>query len=88
VLYLASIGLAVHLILPRIPGLERSAELVARASPLVVCAAFLAEVSSEACYAGLLGRAVAAASRAETTVRSRSRQGLGPWFMLRLTVCG
>lgn len=87
-LYLASIGLAVHLILPRIPGLERSAELVARASPLVVCAAFLAEVSSEACYAGLLGRAVAAASRAETTVRSRSRRGLGPWFMLRLTVCG
>ena len=86
--YLASVGLAVHLILPRIPGLERSAELVARASPLVVCAAFLAEVSSEACYAGLLGRVVAAASRTETTVRSRSRRGLGPWFMLRLTICG
>jgi len=88
VLYLASVGLAVHLILPQIPGLERSARLVAGASPVLVCAAFLAEISSEACYAELLGRAVAAASRTETTVRSRSRRGLGLWFMLRLTVCG
>lgn len=88
VLYLASLGLAVHLILPQIPGLERSARLVAGASPVLVCAAFLAEVSSEACYAGLLGRSVAAASRTGTSTRSRSRQGFGPWFMLRLTVCG
>jgi uncharacterized protein (TIRG00374 family) len=88
VLYLASVGLAVHLILPQIPGLERSARLVAGASPVLVCAAFLAEVSSEVCYAELLGRAVAAASRRGTTARSRSRRGLGPWYMLRLTVCG
>ncbi|MDQ3862558.1 MAG: flippase-like domain-containing protein [Actinomycetota bacterium] len=87
-LYLASVGLAVHLILPQIPGLERSARLVAGASPLMVCAAFVAEVLSEACYAGLLGRSVAAASRIGTNARSRSRRGLGPWFMLRLTVCG
>jgi len=88
VLYLASVGLAVHLILPQIPGLKRSAELVVGAVPLLVCAAFLAEVASEACYAELLGRSVAAASRMETTVRSRSRRGLGPWFTMRLTVCG
>jgi glycosyltransferase 2 family protein len=88
VLYLASVGLAVHLILPQIPGLERSAELVARATPLLVVAAFVAETASEACYAELLGRSVAAASRMGTTVRSRSRSGLGFWFTLRLTVCG
>jgi len=87
-LYLGSIGLAVHLILPQIPGLEHSARLVAGASPLLVGVAFLAEVSSEVCYAELLGRAVAAASRRETTARSRSRRGLGLWFMLRLTICG
>lgn len=88
ILYLASVGLAVHLILPQIPGLERSARLVAEAAPLLVFAAFLAEVTSEACYAELLGRSVAAASRMGTSVRSRSRRGFGPWFMLRLTVCG
>ncbi|HET7270764.1 MAG TPA: YbhN family protein [Rubrobacter sp.] len=88
VLYLASVGLAVHLILPQIPGLERSAELVAKAAPLLVFAAFVAEVTSEVCYAELLGRSVAAASRMGTTIRSRSRSGLGPWFTLRLTVCG
>ena len=88
VLYLASVGLAVHLILPQIPGLERSAKLVAGAAPPLVIAAFVAEVLSEACYAGLLGRSVAAASRMGTAPRSRSRRGLGPWFMLRLTVCG
>ena len=49
VLYLAPVGLAVHLILPQIPGLEHSARLVAGASPLLVGAAFLAEVSSGAC---------------------------------------
>jgi uncharacterized protein (TIRG00374 family) len=88
VLYLVSVGLAVHLVLPEISGLERSARLVAGAAPPLVCAAFLAEVASEACYAELLGRSVAAALRRGTSVRSRNRRGLGPWFMLRLTVCG
>jgi glycosyltransferase 2 family protein len=88
VLYLVSVGLAVHLLLPQIPGLERSARLVAGAAPVLVCAAFLAEVASEACYAELLGRSVAAASKLGTSVRSRSHRGLGPWFTLRLTVCG
>src|SRR3954447_5039576 len=63
VVYLASLGLAVHLILPRIPGLEHSARLVVEASPLLVGAAFVAELLSEMSYAELLGRSVAAASR-------------------------
>jgi glycosyltransferase 2 family protein len=88
VVYLASLGLAVHLILPRIPGLEHSARLVVEASPLLVGAAFVAELLSEMSYAELLGRSVAAASRSDTDVRSRNYRGLGPLFMLRLTVCG
>jgi glycosyltransferase 2 family protein len=88
VVYLASLGLAVHLILPRIPGLEHSARLVAEASPLLVGAAFVAELLSEMSYAELLGRSVAAASRSDTDLRSRIYRGLGPLFMLRLTVCG
>ena len=88
VVYLASLGLAVHLILPRIPGLEHSAGLVVEASPFLVGAAFVAELLSELSYAELLGRSVAAASRSDTGVRSRSYRGLGPLFMLRLTVCG
>ncbi|HEX2739232.1 MAG TPA: flippase-like domain-containing protein [Rubrobacter sp.] len=87
-LFLASVGLAVHLILPQIPGLERSARLVAEAAPALIFAAFVAEFMSEASYAELLGRSVAAASRVGTSARSRSRRGLGPWFMLRLTICG
>lgn len=88
VVYLASLGLAVHLILPQLPGLEHSAGLVAEASPLLVGAAFVAELLSEMSYAELLGRSVAAASRSDTDVRSRTSRGLGPFFMLRLTVCG
>jgi glycosyltransferase 2 family protein len=88
VVYLASLGLAVHLILPQIPGLEHSARLVAEASPLLVGAAFVAELLSEMSYAELLGRSVAAASRSDTDLRSRIYRGLGPLFMLRLTVCG
>jgi glycosyltransferase 2 family protein len=88
VVYLVSLGLAVHLILPQIPGLEHSARLVAEASPFLVGAAFVAELSSEMSYAELLGRSVAATAGAGTDVRSRNYRGLGPFFMLRLTVCG
>lgn len=87
-LYVASIGLALHLVLPQIPGLERSARLVAEAAPLLIGAAFVSEALSVICYAELLGRSVGAASRAETSIRARNRAGVGPWFMLRLTVSG
>jgi glycosyltransferase 2 family protein len=78
VLLVGSIGLALHLVLPQIPGLERSLRLVAGTSRPLVGAAFMAELASELCYAELLRRAVAATSG----------RRLGRWFMLRLTVTG
>lgn len=81
-LLVASIGLALHLLLPQIPGIERSLRLVAGTSHVLVGAAFLAELASELCYAELLGRSVGVFSR-------RRRAGRpGRWFMLRLTVTG
>jgi uncharacterized protein (TIRG00374 family) len=77
VLLVGSIGLAVHLVLPQIPGIERSLRLVAGTSHLLVGMAFLAELASELCYSELLGRAVGAISR-------RPKR----WFMLRLTITG
>ena len=58
VLMVASIGLTLHLVLPQIPGLERSLRLIVDTSHLLVGAAFVAEVLSEVCYAELLGRSV------------------------------
>lgn len=84
--FLASLGLAVHLLLPRIPGVERSLELVSRASWPLIAAALAAELLSELSYAGLLGRITAAS--AGIPPRLRSRRGLGNWYMLRLTVTG
>ena len=84
-LLVGSIGLALHLVLPQIPGIERSLRLVAQTSHLLVGAAFLAELTSEACYAELLGRSVGAIPRSRL---SRSSRGPGLWFMLRLTVTG
>ncbi len=86
VLYLLSIGLAVHLVLPQITGLENSLRLVTRAAPLLVAAALLAELSSALCYAELMGRSVGTATGLGTSIRSRRQGGLGRWFMLRLTV--
>jgi hypothetical protein len=54
VLLVGSIGLALHLVLPQISGIERSLRLVAGTSHLLVAAAFLAELASELCYAELL----------------------------------
>ncbi len=88
VLYLLSIGLAVHLILPQIAGLERSARLIATAAPALVAAAFLAEIASELCYAELMGRAAGSTSRVGTSSRRRRQRDLGRWFMFRLTVSG
>ena len=77
-LLVGSIGLALHLLLPQIPGIERSLRLVAGTSHLLVGAAFLAEFASELCYAELLGRSVG----------MTNYRRLGRWFMLRLTVTG
>jgi uncharacterized protein (TIRG00374 family) len=77
-LLVGSIGLALHLVLPQIPGIERSLRLVIGTSHLLVVAAFLAELASELCYAELLGR----------SVRMTNHRRLGRWFMFRLTVTG
>jgi uncharacterized protein (TIRG00374 family) len=77
-LLVGSLGLAVHLVLPQIPGIERSLRLLADASYVLVGAALVAEIASELCYAELLGRLVGAAHTRKP----------GRWFMLRLTVTG
>ncbi len=51
-LLVASVGLALHLILPQIPGLERSARLLAGTSHVLVAAALVAELPTRGC-AGL-----------------------------------
>ncbi len=84
-LLVGSIGLALHLVLPQIPGLERSLRLVAGTSHPLVGAAFLAELLSELCYAELLRRSVGGIFTAGSSSSSRR---LGRWFMLRLTVTG
>jgi glycosyltransferase 2 family protein len=85
VLLVGSIGLALHLVLPQIPGLEKSLRLVAGTSHLLVGAAFLAELVSELCYAELLGRSVGVIFAGDSSPRSWRP---GRWFMLRLTVTG
>jgi uncharacterized protein (TIRG00374 family) len=86
VLLVGSIGLALHLLLPQIPGIERSLRLVAGTSHALVAAAFLAELASELCYAELLGRSVGVFSWRRSSGRTGARPGR--WFMLRLTVTG
>ncbi len=86
VLYLASIGLALHLVLPQLPGIERSAVLVANSSVPLLVAAFGAILASYLCYGELTGRAAGAAGGFGAANRRRRRQGLGRFFTLRLTV--
>ncbi len=83
-LLVGSIGLALHLLLPQIPGIERSLRLVAGTSHALVGTAFLAELVSELCYAELLGRSVGVLSARPSPGSRRP----GRWFMLRLTVAG
>jgi glycosyltransferase 2 family protein len=84
-LLVGSIGLALHLVLPQIPGLERSLRLVAGTSHILVGVAFLAELASELCYAEMLGRSVGMLFAGYSSPRSRRP---GRWFMLRLIVTG
>lgn len=88
VLYVASIGLALHLMLPQIPGLRRSVDLMMEAAPALILLAFLAELLSELCYADLLGRSVMMSSGLGPYLRYRRHRGIGLWFTLRLAVTG
>lgn len=80
VLLVASVGLALHLVLPQISGLERSARLLSGASHVLVAAAFVAELLSELCSAELLRRSLG--------IAAGRRHGVGWWFAFRLTVTG
>jgi hypothetical protein len=80
VLLVASIGLALHLVLPQIPGLESSLRLIVGTSHLLVAAAFVAEVLSEVCYAESLGRSVWPVARPELSSRVRKRPAMERWF--------
>ena len=85
-LMVTSIGLALHLVLPEIPGLERALQLISGTSHLLVGTAFVAEVLSELCYAELLGRSVGTVSGLGFSSRLKRHRRIGRWFMLRLTV--
>jgi glycosyltransferase 2 family protein len=86
ILMVTSIGLALHLVLPEIPGHERSLRLILGTSHLLVGAAFVAEVLSELCYAELLGRSVGTVSGLGFSSRVRRHRGIERWFLLRLLV--
>jgi hypothetical protein len=88
VLYVASLGAALYLLLPMLPGLGRSAEAAATASRPLLVAALAAELCSLLCYSELLARSVVAAARMRSSPERRRRAGLGPWFAFRLAVCG
>lgn len=77
-IFLASVGLAVHLILPQIPGLAHSARLISTSSHLLVALAFLCEVLSYLSYGELLRRASGLTSR----------RRIARLYAFRLTVVG
>ena len=86
VLYLASAGLALYLLLPQLPGIRRSLALVAGSSGPLLVAAFAAILGSFLCYGELLGRSAGAAAGYGASLKRRRRSGLGRFFTLRLTV--
>jgi glycosyltransferase 2 family protein len=88
VLYIAFLGVALYLLLPQLPGLEHSANVLAGASDLLLVAAIAAEVTSLVCYSEVLGRSVVAASGMSYSLERRRRSGLGPWFVFRLAITG
>lgn len=88
VLYIAFLGVALYLLLPQLPGLEHSANVLAGASDLLLVAAIAAEVTSLVCYSEVLGRSVVAASGMSYSLERRRRSGLGPWFVFLLAITG
>jgi hypothetical protein len=88
VLYVASLGVVLYLLLPLLPGLERSATVLARSSKLLLVTALAAEIISLMCYSEVLGRSVVAVSRKRSSLEARRRSGLGPWFVFRVAIVG
>ena len=88
VLYIALLGLVLYLLVPQLPGLEHSANVLAEASAPLLMAALAAQVASLACYSEVLGRSVVSASGMELSLDERRRSGIGPWFVFRLAITG
>ena len=88
VLYIAFLGIVLYLLLPFLPGLERSATVLVRASKLLLVIALAAEISSLTCFSEVLGRSVILASKMRPSLKERRRGGLGPWFVFRLAIVG
>jgi glycosyltransferase 2 family protein len=88
VLYVISLAVALYLLVPQLPGLEHSANVLDGSSEPFLMAALAAEIMSLVCYSEVLGNAVVAASRIRPSLERRRRSGLGPWFMFRLAVTG
>jgi uncharacterized protein (TIRG00374 family) len=88
VFYVASLGVALYLLVPLLPGLEHAVGVVARASKPHLVAALAVELCSLLCYSELLARSVVAAARMRPSLKRRRLAGLGPWFTFRLAVCG
>ena len=87
-LYVAFLGVVLYLLLPLLPGLKRSATVLAGASVLLFVAALATEIISLICYSEVLGRSVVAASRMRPSLEARRRSGLGPWFVFRIAIVG
>lgn len=77
-IFLISVGLAVHLVLPQIPGLTRSARLISTSSHVLVFFAFVCIVLSFLSYGELLRR----------TAALTSRRRIDRLYTFRLTVVG
>jgi uncharacterized protein (TIRG00374 family) len=88
VLYVTSLGVALYLLVPQLPGLEHSANVLDGSSEPFLMAALAAEITSLVCYSEVLGNAVVAASRIRPSLERRRRSGLGPWFVFRLALTG
>ena len=88
VLYIVALGGALYMLVPQLPGIERSANVLADISGPFLVAALAAELTSLLCYSEVLGRSVVAASRMRPSLEARRRSGLGPWFVFRLAITG
>ena len=71
VAYLASAGLALHLVLPQLPVLRRSLGLAPGSSGPLLVAAFVAILASFLCYGELLGRSAGAAAGFGASIKRR-----------------
>ena len=78
VLYVASLGIALYLLLPLLPEIEHSADAMTKASKPLLAVALGAELLSILSYSELLARLVVIAAKMRASLQRRRRAGLGP----------